>query len=75
MAQIIDTLETSQSGYMAKTPLELGNLFQRHEQAPSDLVSSEFAGKSLDNTRRGVPAAIQDMRLDRVIAPKPAKKS
>jgi|HubBroStandDraft_2_1064218.scaffolds.fasta_scaffold75316_2 hypothetical protein len=49
-----------------KTPLALGNLFQRHEPEPKDLVDSSFSSKSLDTTRRGVPAAIEDAKFDRV---------
>jgi hypothetical protein len=75
MDKIIDALVTPQSSYTTKAPLELGNIFERHQPANSDLVNATFASRLLDTTRRGVPAAVAESVNDRVISPKSAKKS
>ena len=50
------------------TPLQLGTLYQKHEPQGKDLVSASFSSKSLDTTRRGVPAAVAEMGRDRVLS-------
>lgn len=56
----------SKRTYSNRVPLDLGNIYQKHEPQAQDLVSASFSSKSLDTTRRGVPAAIQDMKFDRL---------
>jgi hypothetical protein len=65
-----DELASMQPTYVTKTPLALGTLFQRHEQAPGDLVDATFSSNLLDTTRRGVPSAVAEMKNDIAIAPK-----